>query len=309
MKKLLKIGLPSLLLLAMLAYLGIMYATEHVLSYSAIRPTRITDLDVSRYLGDTLTPSKLGLTWLPFDIIVDDSIKLRGWFIQSESSPTLGTVFLLHGIASCKATMLPMAAELARRGFNCVLYDSRANGESGGLNCTFGYYEKKDLSAYIDSTSARIPGSKPYGVFGNSLGAAVAIQAMAEDPRLACGVIESPFASLRDVIHDYFARMFFLRFDAIPDRALTFTEKIAHFPVDSVQPAIAALRVTQPILVIHGLKDAHISSEYGKRVFDNLASPTKVWLPVAEGDHYNLAKIGGAPYKLRIVQFFKNHLH
>ena len=308
MSKTIKISIGIFAVVVLAGYVGINYATEYVLPYSPIRPSRCTDAVVLKYYGGVLTPSAAGLIWKPFDITVEDTIRLRGWFVDSKLQPARGTIFLLHGIASCKATMIPTADLLTSSGFNCVLYDSRANGESGGINCTFGYFEKEDLSAYVDSAQSRFPDSSPYAVFGNSLGAAVAIETMALDKRLVCGVVESPFANLRDVIHDYFARMFLVRINSIPDRALTFTEKIAHFPIDSVQPALSAKRITQPVMVIHGLEDKHIRSAYGRLVFDNLSSFEKEWLPIPNGDHYNLRKVGGEGYKRKIVEFFKQHL-
>jgi uncharacterized protein len=308
MKKHYRLIIGIILLIVILGYLSINYAIVNILPYSAIRPSRCTKEDLLKYNNGIVSPKDLGLKWKDFNITVADTIKLKGWFISSNQRPTLGTIFLLHGIASCKATMLSTAELLVNNGFNCVLYDSRANGESGGINCTFGYYEKRDLSLYIDSTIARFPNSQPYGVFGNSLGAAVAIQTMAIDKRIVCGIAESPFAKLRGVIHDYFARMFLLRINYIPDAALKYTEQIAHFKVDSVQPVLAAKNITQPVMILHGLADKHISSVYGKEVYDNLKSKNKIWYPITNGTHYNLAPVGGEELKNRIINFFKNNM-
>jgi uncharacterized protein len=307
-KRVVTIVCAALGLLVVLVAAGAYYATEHILPYSSIRPHRVTKAEIQKRFNGVATPSAAGLTWQPFDIVVEDTIPLRGWFVNARSTPAQGTIFLLHGIASCKEAMITTSEMFSSEGFNCVLYDSRANGQSGGINCTFGYYEKRDLSRYLDSTIARFPGSGPYGIFGNSLGAAVAIQALAEDRRLVCGVAESPFASLRDVIHDYFARLFHIRLNAIPDRALRFSEKIAHFSVDSVQPAQSATKIVQPVMVIHGMEDDHISAAYGKQVYDNLLSADKVWMPIAGGDHYNLKKVGGAQFRESIIGFFRNHM-
>ncbi len=308
MRKILLLTASTIIVLGILAAVGLDYAIDNILPYSPIRPQRIRSVDVQRAFGGPLTPSTVGLQWQQFNITVDDSIPLRGWFVQSATEPTHGTILLLHGIGSSKEFMLPIAAMLARNGFNTVLYDSRAHGESGGANCTFGYYEKNDVSRYIDSTMARYPGSGPYAVFGSSLGAAVAIQAMATDKRIACGVAESPFADLRQVIHDYFARMFFIRADFIPDRALVITQQIAHFAVDSVQPAVAARSITQPTMVIHGLKDDRINPAYGRLVFEHLASQTKEWYPVPAAGHDNVRRVGGAEFDQRVSLFFLRNL-
>ena len=252
---------------------------------------------------DMVDPSKMGMRYSDFNITVEDTILLKGWFISTSKKPAKGTVILLHGIASCKNMMLPLAKELTNQGYNCICYDSRANGESGGLNCTFGFYEKHDVSRYIDSAIIRFPHSAPYGIIGHSLGAAVALQAMAIDKRIVCGIAESPFADLRSTTRDYFARMAHVRLDFIPDRALMFSEKIAGFSADSVCPAIAAKQITQPVMVIHGTSDERIDYKYGKLDFDNIASAHKFWYPVVGGKHSNLATAGGKKLDDKIKSF------
>ncbi|MBN1398476.1 MAG: alpha/beta fold hydrolase [Bacteroidetes bacterium] len=306
MNKKFKILLSTVLIFIALAYLSVSFAIRNVLPYSPIRPYRCTQSDIQTLYSGIANPDAVGLSWQDFDVMVKDTIMLKGWYISASRTPAQGTIIMLHGIASCKASMLPMANLFSDNGFNCILYDSRANGESGGLNCTFGYYEKKDLSVFIDSAIVRFPGSGPYAVFGSSLGAAVSIQALAEDRRLACGIAESPFAHLRDIIYDYFARMTYFHFDFIADEALKYTEHIACFKIDSVQPALSAFRVTQPTMIIHGLDDKHISAQYGKQVFDNLAALEKEWYPIPGGTHYNLSQVGGGAYHNRIIVFSKS---
>ena len=308
MKKHYRLIIGTIIIIIILVYFGINYAIVNILPYSAIRPTRCTKEDLEKYNDGIISPKDLGLKFNDFDITVDDTIKLKGWFVYSKHKSSLGTIFLLHGISSCKATLLKMAELLSNNGFNCVLYDSRANGESGGTNCTFGYYEKYDLSSYIDSTIVRYPNSSPYGVFGSSLGAAVAIQTMAIDKRIKCGIAESPFAKLREVIHDYFAEMFLLRINSIPDAALKYTEKIAHFKIDSVQPVLSAKRITQPTMIVHGLDDKHISPKYGKEIYNNLKSKVKIWYPIPKGNHFNLGQVGGEKLKQRIISFYKKYM-
>ncbi|RPI61451.1 MAG: alpha/beta hydrolase [Ignavibacteriales bacterium] len=300
--------LVILLLILLIGYLVIEYAAQHILAYSPIRPARCTKESLLKYNNEVYTPDQLNLRYEDFNITVEDTIRLKGWFIFSNSVKSKGTIFLLHGIASCKSTMLKTALLLTASGFNCVVYDSRANGESGGVNCTFGYYEKKDLSAYLDSLQFRYQDSGPYGAFGNSLGAAVLIQTMAEDKRIICGIAESPFANLREIIHDYFSRMYYLRINWIPDKALEYSEKIANFKVDSVDPSKSAKNITQPIMIVHGLRDEHISYKYGEEIFENIKSKVKVWYPIEDGEHNNLSQVGGVKLNEAIATFFNKHL-
>jgi uncharacterized protein len=308
MKKYLRILLGVVIVILIVSYFAIGYAIKNILAYSAIRPSRITKEIIAKNFGNIINPSSKGLKYTDFYITVEDTIKLKGWFINSQRTPSKGTIFLLHGIAGCKNAMLPLAKILCEVGFNCVCYDSRANGESGGLNCTFGYYEKKDLSKYIDSIIVRFPDSGPYGIWGHSLGAAVTIQAMAEDKRLVCGIAVSPFADLRNIIHDYFARIFLFRINIIPDKALEYSEQIAHFKVDSVRPVISAKNITQPTMIIHGLKDERIASTNGKMIFENLSAKEKIWYPIENGNHNNIPEIAGAHYYSQVKEFFEKYL-
>ena len=297
------------LIVIILAGIALYVAVEHVLPYSPIRPHRITHSEIVDAVHAEPSPEMLGLRSEPFSITVDDSIKLKGWFIHADSSSPIGTVVILHGIASCKEALLPTAKNFARAGFNCILYDMRAHGESGGQYCTFGYYEKRDLSRYIDSAMSRFgPVLGPVGVMGGSLGAAVALQAMEADRRICCGVVESPFATLREVVCDYMKRISGVSARWISDHALNRSGEIAGFPVDSVRPEESARNIAQPVMVVHGLQDKYVSPEYGRRVYENLRSHEKEWLPVPQASHFNIASIGGESYKRQILDFMKKQM-
>ncbi len=291
------------------ACLALYVAVEHVLPYSPIKPHRLTRAEIVNAVHADPSPELLGLRSEPFNILVDDGIELKGWFIHADSSRPLGTVVVLHGIASCKEAMLPMAKTLARAGFNSILFDLRAHGESGGEFCTFGYYEKRDLSRALDSALARFGSDKgPVALWGGSLGAAIALQAMEADPRICCAVVESPFATLREVVFDYMKRLSGLSLRQISDRALSRAGEIARFPIDSVRPEESARHITQPVMIVHGLEDQHISPAYGERVFRNLRSPHKEWVPVPQASHFSIGSVGGEAYKRQVIGFLRKHM-
>lgn len=300
-KIIVRIVLITLLLISIAGYFLLDYAINNYLAYSPIRPTRV-------FLNG-ITPDELNLPYSEFNITVEDTIILKGWFIFSKSTKPLGTIFLLHGIGSNKASMLENAKLFSSNGFNCILYDARASGESGGINCTFGYFEKNDLSLFIDSTLIRYPNAKPFGAFGHSLGAAVVIQTLEKDKRIECAVVESPFSDLRNIVYDYSENIYGVRADWIVDEALERSEEIANFKVDEVKPSQSAKNIIQPVMVVHGLKDEKISYKYGKEIFNNLKSPLKKWYPVPKANHNNISAAGGVNLNFAIIDFFKSNLH
>lgn len=254
------------------------------------------------------TPAAYQMKWDEISITVEDTLKLKGWFIYSKAKPALGTIILLHGIGSCKESQLKIASVFSSEGFNTVVYDARAHGESGGTNCTFGYYEVKDVSSFIDSVSERYPGSAPYGIYGHSLGASVGIMSAAADKRIVCGVFEAPFADMKEIVRDYFAKEIYFRINSIADGSLKAAEKIAGFKSDKIKPAEMAKTIEKPVMIVHGIQDKNVSALYGKRIFDNLRSRNKIWYPVFRGEHNNLNEIGGKNLRLQIVKFYKSFM-
>jgi pimeloyl-ACP methyl ester carboxylesterase len=80
-------------------------------------------------------------------------------------------------------------------GFDVVAYDSRANGESEGDACTYGFHEKEDLREVLNSIE-----KGPVILLGSSLGAAGALQLAASDQRITAVVAAETFSDLRTVV-------------------------------------------------------------------------------------------------------------
>jgi hypothetical protein len=282
------------------------FAACHVAPYAVLQPHRLSRAEIAEMFSYRV-PKDYGLQSEPLEVAVDDSTRLSGWFLHTDADTAKGTIIVLHGIASCKEAMLPLAAKLCRNHFNVVLFDLRAHGESGGRYCTYGYREKFDVVVLIDTLLARYPSAGPLALFGNSLGAAVALQTMAVEPRISCAVVESPFATLREIASDYLAQYILIRWRRLSDSALDEAGRIARFPVDSVRPEESARAIARPVLLAHGTQDRNVSVSYGRRVFDNLQSPFKELYEIPDGDHYNLAAAGGAAYERTMLSFLDRH--
>lgn len=273
------------------------YLLRYVAPMALLQPHRI------EFTDHRPTPEDYGLDASTFDVVVEDSILLRGWFVSSKIKPAKATVILLHGIGSCKEHMLGLSEHFANGGYNSILYDTRAMGQSGGEYVTYGFYEKHDVSEYIDAALRRFGDVGPFAVFGNSFGGAVALQAMAIDDRIGCGIIESTFATLDETAFDYARRRARIPFHWIVRQILSGAERIADFDADEVRPEASAKEVKQPVLLIHGALDERISVDYARRVYVNLASEKKELYIIKNGTHLNLWQAGGAEYGQKQLEF------
>jgi uncharacterized protein len=208
-----------------------------------------------------------------------DGVILRGWRFPAKEA-SRGTIIFLHGVADNRSSGVGVAERFTARGFDVIAYDSRANGESGGDACTYGYYEKRDLSRVIDTV-----GRRPIILLGQSLGAAVALQTAAEDDRVAAVVGAEVFSDLRTLARE---RAPFILSDGSLDRAFARAEAEARFKVDEVSPVLAARRIHVPVLLIHGEADRDTPPDHSRRVFAALSGPKRLIIVPDAGHNRSL---------------------
>jgi pimeloyl-ACP methyl ester carboxylesterase len=271
-----------------------------------LQPHRRTIEYYKRYTS-ILHPSDLQLPYEEFTLKTAEGIRLSCWLVKAQGQPR-GTVVYLHGVSECKIVGLPIAKLLRDRGYNVFLYDSRRHGDSGGNYCTYGFYEKHDTATVISYLYTRSDVHLGrIGLFGTSMGAAVAIQVAASEPRVAAVVAECGFATLRSVFDDYQKRMIKLPWHYLRNIVIKRSEHIAHFKANAVSPVDAVKDIHVPIFVLHGTADSLIKSAYSEMVFANANEPKELWL-IPGAKHYDMAEVGGDEYRRRIIDFFVTHL-
>jgi uncharacterized protein len=212
-----------------------------------------------------------------------DGVTLRAWICRSTIERRAFAVFL-HGIADNRAGVAGAFERFTRRGFDVIAYDSRAHGESAGAMCTYGFHEQGDLRRVIMSLPPQ-----PIVLIGSSLGAAVALQTAAAEPRVSAVVAAEVFSDLSTVARE--RAPFFLP-DSVVRRALLAAGQQGGFDVDRISPVSAATSITVPVLLIHGALDIDTRPDHSRRVFASLRGPKRLLL--VEGARHNQSLSHGA---------------
>ncbi len=241
-------------------------------------------------------------------ILCRDGISLKGWLVAQPKRHSLGTLIYLHGVGDCKTGGIAVTKFLFGLGFNVFLYDSRAHGESEGKYCTYGFYEKHDVLKVIDYLMKRkdLRVGK-IGVFGTSMGAAVAIQAATIDPRIRAVVAEASFTDLRTISVDYQRRIIKLPWHFLRNVAMTRSQNIARFKAREVSPLKDVQNLRMPILFIHGKLDTFIKHEYSEALF-SVANEPKEFLSIKGANHNDVWDVGGKQYEKTLTTFLKKYL-
>ncbi len=271
-----------------------------------LRPRR-RGLEFYRSLNMPTSPGELGLSFEEINVSVDRGIKLNSWLIKAQP-PAKGTILHLHGVGESKIDGLRFAKLLHDHSFNVFLYDARRHGGSEGRFCTYGYFEKHDVSTIIDYLMTRTditPGK--IGLFGTSMGAAVALQAAAIDSRIAAVIAENSFATLRSIFDDYQKRMIQLPFHYLRNIVIVRSELMAQFKASDVSPLDAVRGISIPLLFIYGENDRHINPHYSEMLFKNATGPKELYA-IPGATHLDTWHVAGKEYETRVVDFFERNL-
>jgi dipeptidyl aminopeptidase/acylaminoacyl peptidase len=258
--------------------------------YSSIRPPKIIS---------SLTPRELKLNYEDVSFKTADGLTLHGWYIPS-AKETEKTVILLHGYPADKGNILPALAFL-HEDFNLLLFDFRYLGKSEGSYSTAGAKEAQDLLAAIQFLKGR--GINKVGVWGFSMGGAVALMAIERAPEIRVVISESSYASLAEMA---FELMKIPGFNyPIAYLVDLWAKLFLGIDLREASPADRIRNTKIPILLIHSSADAVIPFSHARRLQQALVNNPNAEFWFHENfAHGQLA----SDYRTRIKEFFLKHL-
>ena len=199
-----------------------------------------------------------------------------------------GTVILFHGHGSCKSALIRESEAFYKLGYNILMVDFRAHGNSEGNVCTIGMEEAKDVKAAYDYIQHK--GEKNIILYGISLGASTELHAIAQyHLKPAKLILEMPFGSLYDAVKGK------IRMMKLPEQPLaallTFWGGTEHlFWAFNMKPAEDARFVNCPVLLQWGLNDNRVTVNETNQIYKNLGSHNKLLMKYVLSGHESLLK-------------------
>lgn len=221
-----------------------------------------------------LTPADLGLPHQEVTLRAEDGVRLHGWFLPVREAALV--VLVCHGNAGNISHRLDRALLLqAKLGLSVFLFDYRGYGKSEGRPDEAGTY-RDARAAYQHLIDGGLAPERVV-LFGESLGAAVAVQ-LALEKQVAALVLESPFTSIADMAKAVYpflplGRLVRTRYDNLAK--------------------ISSIRA--PLLILHGTRDRTVPFEQGERLF-RAASGPKRFFAIPGAGHNDTFLGGGDDY-------------
>lgn len=258
--------------------------------YISIKPPKIIS---------NISPKDLGLDYENITIKTGDGIELSAWFLPSQKE-NAKTIILLHGYPADKSNILPALSFLAEN-YNLFLFDFRYLGQSRGEYSTAGAKEVEDLLVAIHYLKSR--NINNIGVWGFSMGGAVALMTAPNAPEIKAIVSESSYARL-----DLMAQELY-RFPLLNYPLAWLTELWAGLflgiNLRNVSPADSAKNLNIPVLLIHSKNDEVIPFKNALLIQESLKNNNRAEFWFEENlIHGQLGK----KYEQKIEKFFENNL-
>ena len=196
--------------------------------------------------------------------------RLHGWLVRAAQQPARATILHCHGNGGNLTHVRWFAEELARRGFDVLIWDYRGYGRSDGkLTDEWGLYAD-GAAAYEWLTQER--GVKPESliIYGQSLGSTVAIDLAARQPAAAL-IVESGLSSA----------------SAMASAALPFLPGWLHrIGKNRFESARKLASVKAPVFIAHGTADEVIPVAQSQTNYAAAREPKELLL--IEGGTHNL---------------------
>ena len=258
-----------------------------------------------------------------FDVRASDGVLLRGWKV-TPPNPNGSWVLLFHGVADNRVGVIGQSEFLLRAGYSVVMMDARGHGASEGSIATYGWLVRNDTRAVIDTLLSDLekrcesiqwhgfggPVCAPNHIFalGESMGAGIALQSAAADPRIEAVAAEASFANLREAAYDYAGLRKSPLLGKTILRPFAWTllyrgEKLTGFPLAEISPVKAAALRAFPVLLICDEKDEALPCRHTQMIYDAARGSKLLWVvPNA----YHTAALGFYPeeFRRRVLTFF-----
>lgn len=239
--------------------------------------------------------------------IQNGAVEIPGEFLPAQTAKKAGErpkcVIRVHGFTQNRLMSVRFLPVFQALGYDAVIYDQRAFGDSTQTQWTLGYREKEDLSAVISWVKQHLGADTLICVHGESLGAITALETLGIDDRIDLLVADSGCSDLYQgagwMLHNI------AHLPAFPLRPLLARQfqKTYGISMKTMRPIENVASTKTPILFLHGTADKQLPAYMSEEMVQVAKNPLSRLELFAGADHCQGHAREPARYEAIVQQF------
>jgi uncharacterized protein len=228
--------------------------------------------------GLSFTPANARLDYRDEYLRAADGTRLHAWWLPAKAGVEVrGTVLHLHGNGGNLSSHLGGTWWLPEQGYQVLMLDYRGYGLSQGSPSLPAVYQDIEAAFAWLEQAPQVQGA-PLFVLGQSLGGALAIRFLVEQPhrreRLSALILDGVPASYREVARHALGANWLTRPLRVPLSWLVPDDDSAIHAMERLEDL--------PLLIYHSVDDALVPLSNGERLYQ-AAPPPRVFQPTRGG--------------------------
>lgn len=297
----------ALIAFAIIACLASFYACFYASNKAAVNPYGPVHGEQAKEVQEQIYENTRRMEAVEFESVTIrsfDGLKLFGRYYHQKDGAPVQIIF--HGYRSMALRDCAGGFLMARKmGFNVLVVDQRAHGNSEGHVITLGIYERRDCQSWIRYINERFGKDTPIILSGTSMGAATVVMATAlPTPDNVLGVIaDSPYSSPSEILKQYCKDRLIPVWLIYPFIKMA-ARFLGGFNLEQ-SDAIEAVGVSAvPILIIHGDDDHLVPCTMGAKIHELSNDCTRLKLFIG-ADHCLSYIIESQLYEKAVLDFLR----
>lgn len=235
-------------------------------------------------------------------------LKQVAWYIPA-ASETDKTVIVVHGFGQTKSRMRPYAYLFHQLGYNVLMPDNVAHGESEGQIIGYGWNDRLNLIKWAELLVEDNPQTQLV-FYGLSMGGATVMMASGEAslPEQVVALIEDAgYTSVWDELVFQAKDMYNLPAFPLLYQVSALSKLRAGFTYGEASSVKQLQKNTLPTLFIHGDSDNFVPSDMVYQNYEATAGPKELYI-VPGADHSKTFQTDMAQYEQVIKRFLETYV-
>lgn len=223
---------------------------------------------------------------------------------------TKDVVIIAHGYKGNGETMANYAKMFHDLGFNVLLPDSRAHGQSTGKYITFGWLDRLDYLDWLNKIIEAVGNDCRIILFGVSMGGATVEMLSGEQlpPQVKVIIADCGYSNINSELTYLLKRLYHLpKYPLLPTVSMI-NKRRQGFNLKQVSSIEQLQKNHLPIFFIHGEKDTYVPTEMVEENYAATAGPKEKWI-VKDATHAESFWIDPKAYQAHVTDFLNRYFN